>query len=148
MVPMPMEQPCKCWLMVGNGQKAPLYVIRYGSVMMLTDDQRTTQSAVRMGFRTSDAHALAEAILKLADGKDKGNIGELLAPSMGLDDAGRISGVGSYWRVTPKEVSKSEVMAMLADDEEYEPDDDEDSVDNDLELSDCDQKQWSLEDFA
>ena len=144
---MPLEQPCKCWLMVGNGQKAPLYVIRYGTVMMLTDDIRTTQSAVRMGFRTSDAHALAEAILKLADGTDKGDIGEILAPSMGLNDTGRVEGVGSYWRVTPKEVRKSEVMAMLEEDEEYDPDCDEDSVDNDPELADT-REQWTLEDFA
>ena len=144
---MPLEQPCKCWLMVGNGQKAPLYVIRYGTVMMLTDDIRTTQSAVRMGFRTSDAHALADAILKLADGTDKGDLGELLAPSMGLDDAGKVSGVGSYWRVTPKEIKKSEVMAMLEEDEEYDPDCDEDSVDNDPELADT-REQWTLEDFA
>lgn len=144
---MPLEQPCKCWLMVGNGQKAPLYVIRYGTVMMLTDDMRTTQSAVRMGFRTSDAHALADAIIKLADGTDKGDLGELLAPSMGLDDAGKVSGVGSYWRVTPKEVRKSEVMAMLEEDEEYDPDYDEDSVDNDPELAET-KEQWTLEDFA
>lgn len=144
---MAIEQPCKCWLMMGGGQKAPLFVIRYGAVMMLTDDIRTTQSAVRMGFRTSDAHALADAIIKLADGEDKGDISEILIPSINLDDTSRVMGVGSYWRVTPKELRKSEVMAMLADDEEYDPEADEDSVVNDPELDECEGRQWTLEDF-
>lgn len=145
---MPMEQPCKCWLMVGNGQKAPLYVIRYGNVMMMTDDIRTTQSAVRMGFHKSDAHALADAIIKLADGDDKGDLGELLSPAINLNDTDGVPCVGSYWRITPKELRKSEIMAMLEEDEEYDPEYDEDSVDNDPELADVSERQWTLEDFA
>lgn len=144
---MPIEQPCKCWLMMGGGQKAPLFVIRYGATMMLTDDIRTTQSAVRMGFRTSDAYALADAILKLADGDDKGEIAEFLVPTINLDDTSKILGVGSFWRVTPKELRKSEVMAMLAEDEAYDEEADEDSVCNDPELSEDDGRQWTLEDF-
>lgn len=140
---MPIEMPCKCWLMLGLGQKAPLFVIRYGAVMMMTDNIRTTQSAVRMGFRTADAHALADAIIKLADGDDMGNIREILVPTIKLDEPGEIQGVGSYWRITPKELRKSEIMAMLSEDEAYEAEDDEDSVDNDEEVS----RQFCLEDF-